>query len=176
MPVGSFPSGACSPGIARGCLMTHALDVMMKTAAIAAQAAEPGPTVPPWRRISRAKRANSKVAVPADGFAQPVAARGPQRQRHRVRRGRALVSKRFGHADAGFFLQTYAHVLKNDDRGAAGQRQRRSCSGPAGIQMMSRPNIHKSIHKWHENGPRRILRGPFRFVAGTGFEPATSGL
>ena len=28
----------------------------------------------------------------------------------------------------------------------------------------------------HENGPRRILRGPFYLVAGTGFEPATSGL
>jgi hypothetical protein len=26
------------------------------------------------------------------------------------------------------------------------------------------------------NGPRRHLRGPFRLVAGTGFEPATSGL
>ena len=28
----------------------------------------------------------------------------------------------------------------------------------------------------HENGPRRNLRGPFPVVAGTGFEPATSGL
>jgi integrase len=28
----------------------------------------------------------------------------------------------------------------------------------------------------HENGPRRDLRGPFYLVAGTGFEPATSGL
>ena len=31
------------------------------------------------------------------------------------------VSERIGHADAGFFLQTYAHVLKNDDRAAAEQ-------------------------------------------------------
>jgi hypothetical protein len=35
--------------------MTHLLDVTMKAAAIAAQAAEPGP------RISRAKRAKSKL-------------------------------------------------------------------------------------------------------------------
>ncbi len=27
-----------------------------------------------------------------------------------------------------------------------------------------------------ENGPRSVLRGPFYLVAGTGFEPATSGL
>ena len=31
------------------------------------------------------------------------------------------VSERIGHADVGFFLQTYAHVLKNDDRDAAEQ-------------------------------------------------------
>lgn len=30
-----------------------------------------------------------------------------------------IVSERIGHADVGFFLQTYAHVLKNDDREAA---------------------------------------------------------
>jgi hypothetical protein len=41
---------------------------------------------------------------------------------------------------------------------------------------MSKAKLHKSIHKWHENGPRRVLRGPFPLVAGTGFEPATSGL
>lgn len=32
-----------------------------------------------------------------------------------------IVSERIGHADVGFFLQTYAHVLKNDDRAAAEQ-------------------------------------------------------
>jgi hypothetical protein len=31
------------------------------------------------------------------------------------------MSERIGHADVGFFLQTYAHVLKNDDRAAAEQ-------------------------------------------------------
>jgi hypothetical protein len=57
-------------------------------------------------------------------------------------------------------------------------RQRRSVSETAGIpdQMMSKANVHKSVHKRYENGPRRCLRGPFCLVAGTGFEPATSGL
>jgi integrase len=32
-----------------------------------------------------------------------------------------VVSDRIGHANVGFFLQTYAHVLKNDDREAAEQ-------------------------------------------------------
>ncbi|MCW2655793.1 MAG: integrase [Mycobacterium sp.] len=32
-----------------------------------------------------------------------------------------VISERIGHADVGFFLQTYAHVLKNDDRDAADQ-------------------------------------------------------
>jgi Homeodomain-like domain len=30
---------------------------------------------------------------------------------------------------------------------------------------MSNPNVHKSVHKWHENGPRRDFRGPFSLVA-----------
>lgn len=30
-----------------------------------------------------------------------------------------VVSDRIGHANFGFFLQTYAHVLGNDDRDAA---------------------------------------------------------
>jgi integrase len=32
-----------------------------------------------------------------------------------------VVSERIGHANVGFFLETYAHVLKNDDRDAAEQ-------------------------------------------------------
>jgi hypothetical protein len=32
-----------------------------------------------------------------------------------------VVSQRIGHANVGFFLQTYAHVLGNDDREAAEQ-------------------------------------------------------
>jgi hypothetical protein len=32
-----------------------------------------------------------------------------------------VVSERIGHANVGFFLETYAHVLKNNDRDAAEQ-------------------------------------------------------
>ena len=32
-----------------------------------------------------------------------------------------ILSERIGHADVGFFLQTYAHVITNDDREAAEQ-------------------------------------------------------
>ena len=32
-----------------------------------------------------------------------------------------VISERIGHADTAFFLQTYAHVLTNDDREAAEQ-------------------------------------------------------
>jgi hypothetical protein len=32
-----------------------------------------------------------------------------------------IVSERIGHANVGFFLETYAHVLGNDDREAAEQ-------------------------------------------------------
>lgn len=35
--------------------------------------------------------------------------------------GPKIVSDRIGHANVGFFMQTYAHVLKNDDREAAEQ-------------------------------------------------------
>ena len=32
-----------------------------------------------------------------------------------------MISERIGHANVGFFLETYAHVLRNDDREAAQQ-------------------------------------------------------
>jgi hypothetical protein len=47
-------------------------------------------------------------------------------------------------------------------------------SEPRGI--VSFANVPKSVPKPNENGPRSDLRGPFLLVAGTGFEPATSGL
>ncbi|MDT5054113.1 MAG: hypothetical protein QOF66_2479 [Mycobacterium sp.] len=89
-----------------------------------------------------------------------------------------VVSDRIEHANVGFFLQTYAHVLNNDDREAAEQAASflvgRSWDPTSDEDR--RHDVHKSVHKWHENGPRRVLRGPFCLVAGTGFEPATSGL
>jgi hypothetical protein len=44
--------------------------------------------------------------------------------------------------------------------------------------MISKPNVAKHVAIGHENGPRRSLgfQGPFYLVAGTGLEPATSGL
>jgi hypothetical protein len=42
--------------------------------------------------------------------------------------------------------------------------------------VVSHANVPKSVPKEDENGPRSDLRGPFLLVAGTGFEPATSGL
>ena len=68
-------------------------------------------------------------------------------------------------------------TVEFDDRDAE-SRPRRSLSETTQIpnQVMSSANVHKSIHKRHENGPRSVLRGPFYLVAGTGFEPATSGL
>ena len=36
--------------------------------------------------------------------------------------------------------------------------------------------VTKRVTERHENGPRTCVRGPFPKVAGTGFEPATSGL
>ena len=88
-----------------------------------------------------------------------------------------ILSERIGHAGVGFFLQTYARVITNDDREAAEQAAS-FLIGTAGIpnQMISKANVHKSVPIAQENGPRRRLRGPFSLVAGTGFEPATSGL
>ena len=44
-----------------------------------------------------------------------------------------VISELIGHANVGFFLQTYAHVLRNDDRDAA-ERAASSPSATAGIQ------------------------------------------
>ena len=87
-----------------------------------------------------------------------------------------VVSERIGHANVVFFLETCAHVLKNDRDAAEQAASFLIGAGWTRNQTISRANIHKSIHDWHENGPRSLLRGPFSLVAGTGFEPATSGL
>jgi hypothetical protein len=75
----------------------------------------------------------------------------------------------------------HAHVPRSDDRYAAGQGghipdQARLEFVRHRSYLERQPNVPKSVPKWHENGPRRHLRGPFYLVAGTGFEPATSGL
>ena len=45
-------------------------------------------------------------------------------------RPRRLISERIGHANVGFFLQTYAHVLGKDDRDAAEQAAAFLIGGP----------------------------------------------
>jgi hypothetical protein len=93
-----------------------------------------------------------------------------------------VVSHRVGHANVGFFLQTYTHVLGNPDRDAAEQAatfllgEEWDLGEEDAHKVMRLSIVPKSVHKRHENGPRRVLRGPFYLVAGTGFEPATSGL
>ena len=83
---------------------------------------------------------------------------------------------RIGHADVGFFLQTYAHVIKNDDRDAAELAASFLIGDDLETpdQKMSHANVHKSVHKPHESGPRRTLRGPFYLVAGTVCDFTTS--
>ena len=73
-----------------------------------------------------------------------------------------ILSERIGHADVGFFLETYAHVITNDDREAAEQAAS-FLIGTAGIpnQMISKAHVHKSVHKRHENGPRTVSGGRF---------------
>jgi hypothetical protein len=43
-------------------------------------------------------------------------------------------------------------------------------------RLINEANVPKSVPKGHENDPRGRPLGPFPLVAGTGFEPATSGL
>jgi hypothetical protein len=81
-----------------------------------------------------------------------------------------VISERIGHANVGFFLQTYAHVLGGDDRDAAEQAAAFLIGAPLGCQqrrngMISVTNVPKSVPKRHENGPRKDLRGPFCLVA-----------
>jgi hypothetical protein len=54
-------------------------------------------------------------------------------------------------------------------------RARRACALGSNSSI-SVANVPESVLKRHENGSRRSLREPFYLVAGTGFEPATSGL
>ena len=48
---------------------------------------------------------------------QPWTAGGRERPRPRI--SQKVISERIGHANVRFFMQTYAYVLRNDDRDAA---------------------------------------------------------
>jgi Phage integrase family len=73
-----------------------------------------------------------------------------------------VVSDRIAHANVGFFLETYAHVLKKDDREApepaASFLLAPSCTPRR--TASTRRDVHKSVHKWHrKQPPERDLRG-----------------
>jgi Phage integrase family len=93
-----------------------------------------------------------------------------------------VVSERIGHADVGYFLQTYAHVLTNDDREAAEQAAtsrsaaRGKLTTKTTVQMASKANVPKRVPTGMKMTPEVAPLGSFPLVAGTGFEPATSGL
>ena len=54
-----------------------------------------------------------------------------------------VVSDGIGHANVGFFLQTYAHVLGNDDRDAAEQ---------AATFLLGRGGV------WVKKMPHKVMR------------------
>ncbi len=45
-----------------------------------------------------------------------------------------MVSERIGHANVGFFLEAYAHVLKDDDRAPLSRRYSGWCRLGLGIR------------------------------------------
>src|SRR5580693_71801 len=67
-------------------------------------------------------------------------------------------------------------VARRRRRPESAHRGPRRCPQTAPQPIVSFADVPKSVPIGHENGPRRTLRGPFPLVAGTGFEPATSGL
>jgi DNA polymerase-3 subunit epsilon len=73
-----------------------------------------------------------------------------------------VVSDRIGHANVGFFLQTYAHVLKNDDREAAEQAASFLLVPPGTTvhKILSGPHVHKSVPK--PTGRRPVPQGQIR--------------
>ena len=76
-----------------------------------------------------------------------------------------MVSQRIGHADVGFFLQTYAHVLGSEDRDAAEQAAA-FLIGEAGIRpddrsMMSEPNVPKHVPSDMKTAPGDLSGGRF---------------
>jgi integrase len=71
------------------------------------------------------------------------------------------------------------HTFLRTTTGRPPSRRPPFCSVTAGMtptKVLRQANVPKSVPNRDENGPRRDLRGPFYLVAGTGFEPATSGL
>ena len=51
-----------------------------------------------------------------------------------------MISERIGHANVGFFLQTYAHVIRSDDRDAAEQAAAFLIGDPWEIPANTKPD------------------------------------
>lgn len=80
------------------------------------KAAKPGPIPFPTTSIDCEMAQRSRCSRLACGRAPLLRDRGAEGRRESESTERANR-----HADVGFFLQTYAHVIKNDDREAAEQ-------------------------------------------------------
>jgi hypothetical protein len=95
------------------------------------------------------------------------------------------VSQRFGHASVGFTLSVYSHALPGIDRDPAETMARLVLgkdlevtvnTAKAGVDPGEPGPSANPCASGMETALQVISEGPFRLVAGTGFEPATSGL
>ncbi|BBY11641.1 hypothetical protein MMARJ_23810 [Mycobacterium marseillense] len=102
--------------------------------------------------------------------------------------------KRSGREKKGLFISNTVHCHPPKNRASHEARDRQLLPVPAprvgdrpaaagnhaGLRRRTRHGVllpaSKDVGAAHENGPQSNLRGPFYLVAGTGFEPATSGL
>jgi hypothetical protein len=80
-----------------------------------------------------------------------------------------VVSERIGHADIGFFLQTYAHLLGNDDCEAAEQAASFligdgwDLDEEYAAQAMRPSTVPKRVPIGHETAPGELSEGRFRW-------------
>src|SRR2546430_2026913 len=81
-----------------------------------------------------------------------------------------IVSARLGHASETFTASVYQHALPGMDREAAGT------IAALFLDLEPEPVVSESVSKEEETDPQMISESPFPLVAGTGFEPVTSGL
>lgn len=94
---------------------------------------------------------------------------------------KGLISERIGHADVGFssgpMRVSYETMTETPPSGRPhSSSESWDLADEGESYMLSMANVAKHVSVRHENGPQSLLREPFPLVAGTGFEPATSGL
>ena len=86
-----------------------------------------------------------------------------------------MVADRIGHANMAYTLTIYTHRSTGRDQPAA-DKVAGLIFGDAGKGHRIGPSRRPLATPAHETAPQMISEGPFLLVAGTGFEPATSGL